>query len=101
MSNQIGILNGHISNSTSLNGKVYNKNILSAKIKTRNVLSGVMQISKKQIEYEKYKGLYDITPTIDKQELQTEKKVMIENLTIESIPFYEVANPTGETIIIG
>ena len=39
-----------------------------------------------------YVGPYDITPMFSEQVLQTEKRVMTKNVTIEKIPQYEVSN---------
>lgn len=48
-----------------------------------------------------YKGEYEITPTIDKQLLSTEDKMMDYNLIIEAIPYREEENDSGTTVVIG
>lgn len=49
-----------------------------------------------------YVGPYDIIPMFSEQILQTEKRVMTKNVTIEKIPQYEVSNDYGGvTLIMG
>lgn len=51
---------------------------------------------------ELYGGSYEITPKINAQEMQTEGKTMLENVTIKSIPFHKVGNASGgNTVHIG
>lgn len=51
---------------------------------------------------EDYEGLYDITPMFEEQVLETENKIMTNDLTVQAIPYYEVSNAQGgQTIIIG
>lgn len=52
-------------------------------------------------EYQIYEGTYRVIPTTDDQVLQTNKKLLTDNLTVEEIPIYETSNETGKTIIIG
>ena len=52
-------------------------------------------------EYQIYEGTYRVIPTTDDQVLQTDKKLLTDNLTVEEIPIYETSNETGKTIIIG
>lgn len=51
--------------------------------------------------YDTYKGDYEIVPKITSQTIYTEDKIMTENLSINPIPYYEVSNNSGQTIIIG
>ena len=49
-----------------------------------------------------YKGKYEVTPSISAQVLDTAHKVMSKDVTIKSIPYYEVDNmQQGTTVIIG
>ena len=48
-----------------------------------------------------YDGEYIVTPKTEEQSLQTKERVAMEDITVKEIPFFEVANATGETIIIG
>ena len=42
-----------------------------------------------------YTGDYDITPTIDGQVMETANKTMVEDVTINPIPYEEVTNLGG------
>lgn len=52
-----------------------------------------------QIEW--YEGPYVVTPRVSEQSLPTATKGMREDVTVEAIPYYETANPSGTTVIIG
>lgn len=48
-----------------------------------------------------YDGEYHVIPKVSEQTLQTTRKFMTKDVTIEKIPLYEVDNKKGTTIIIG
>lgn len=49
-----------------------------------------------------YTGEYEITPTITTQTLETKDKRMVDDVTVDAIPYYETTNPSGGyTVIIG
>ena len=51
-------------------------------------------------EYATYEGSYEITPRTVSQTLPTENKLLIQNLNIKSIPYYETSNETGGTTVV-
>lgn len=52
--------------------------------------------------YEMYEGSYDITPKTKAQTLETENKVLIQDMNIQAIPYYETSNEIGGvTVVIG
>lgn len=51
--------------------------------------------------YEDYDGEYTVTPTMEEQRLDTEKRTTKKDVVIKPIPYYEVSNDKGTTIIIG
>lgn len=55
------------------------------------------------VSSEEYTGYYDIIPsTYDVQTLETENKLLSDNVTIQRIPQFEVSNVSGgATLIIG
>ena len=66
-------------------------------------LSSVVDLKLDQIglDITRYKGEYDVTPTVDGFVLPTAKKVMEKDVNIRAIPFYEVSNQfDGETVYI-
>jgi len=49
-----------------------------------------------------YEGEYTVTPKTFEQTLQTENKLMEEDVTVLSIPYFETSNPqNGYTVYIG
>ena len=49
-----------------------------------------------------YHGVYEVTPNpFAEVELATEGKKMERNVVVDSIPYTEVSNPNGTTVIIG
>ena len=51
--------------------------------------------------YETYQGSYDVTPTSAVQTLDTNDKLMTDDVTVRAIPYYETRNVSGTTIYIG
>lgn len=43
----------------------------------------------------KYEGDYEVTPTVNGMELETQNKFMADDLKINAIPFFEVENTSG------
>lgn len=72
--------------------------VLSGSIVSDGVLYGSLLLP---VGYENYIGPYKVTPKIEPQSLKTADKYMTQDVTINSIPFYEVSNQKGITIIIG
>ena len=50
---------------------------------------------------ETYEGAYEITPRVIEQTFETENKYMEKDLTVLAIPYCEVSNQSGTTVIIG
>ena len=51
---------------------------------------------------EPYTGSYIVTPKTEAQEMQTKDKLMTDNVSIKSIPYFSVSNTSGgNTIYIG
>ena len=48
-----------------------------------------------------YEGAYKVTPAISSQTLPTQYKYLRDDITVLEIPYYEVSNPKGTTVIIG
>lgn len=51
-------------------------------------------------EYPYYDGEYEVTPSVDEQILETKDTVMLDDLTIKSVPYYETSNISGTTVYI-
>ena len=53
-------------------------------------------------QYDYFEGNYLIIPSVDSQTLETEGKLMKNNVNIREIPYYEVSNEaSGKTVYIG
>jgi len=48
-----------------------------------------------------YMGAYEVTPAVEAQTLPTKQKTMQNDLTVKSIPYYEMDNQNGTTVYIG
>lgn len=48
-----------------------------------------------------YNGPYEVTPKRQDQVLPTKDKTMREDVTVFEIPYYQTANPYGNTYVIG
>lgn len=52
--------------------------------------------------YEFYNGEYIVTPDVIAQYLETDSKVMRDDVTVLAVPYTEISNPDGGlTVIIG
>lgn len=47
-----------------------------------------------------YEGEYVVTPAVMAQTLPTAKKMLLNDVTVKEIPFFEVSNATGGTTVI-
>lgn len=50
---------------------------------------------------ERYSGDYEVTPNFDTQTLETENKLMTDDVTVFPIPVHRTTNPYGTTVYIG
>lgn len=63
---------------------------------------GEIQIVTKYVGGEPYEGDYSVTPKVDAQTMATKGKVMMDDVLIRSIPFFNVSNTSGgNTVYIG
>ena len=85
----------------SLKGFISAKKSINGLIATKDRISGCVNVGG-IIKQESYNESYEITPSVSQQILQTKNKTMINDLTIKSIPYYEVTNTSnGITVTIG
>lgn len=52
---------------------------------------------RENVEY--YEGDYDVTPAVNSQTLDTAKKFMGDDVTVNPIPFFDVSNTAGGTTV--
>lgn len=48
---------------------------------------------------DKYEGDYEITPKVEAQTVPTKNKVLVDDMTIKSIPIYKTSNNSGGTTV--
>lgn len=98
ISNQEGMLKGIICTNVKLVGKLSKEGTLIGHIRTDINLIGKLS---KSMDYDNYDGSYQVTPTADGQIIPTDDKRMIEDITINPIPYAEVSNQAnGITVTI-
>lgn len=68
-------------------------------ITPESTLSGIVSMPE---TFEWFSGEYRVVPAVASKVLRTKDKLMADDVTVESIPYYEVSNPQGgSTIMIG
>lgn len=87
------IINGEINAETSVNGHINTKTIIGD--------AGVGRIVVEKHDSAPYEGQYELTPSAQAQFFDTKDKRMVDDLTVKAIPYFDVANEYGRTIIIG
>jgi hypothetical protein len=60
---------------------------------------GELNIVKEYVGGDPYDGDYEVTPKVDAQTMPTKGMVMEEDVTIKSIPFFDVSNMSGGTTV--
>ena len=72
------------------------------KLSIEEMTEAVKSISTVEYDGETYTGSYTIRPEIDEQIMETEGKLMTNDVTIQAIPYHSVDNAEmGQTVIIG
>lgn len=52
-------------------------------------------------DVELYTGNYEVTPKTETQTLETKDRFMVDDVTVKSIPYFEMDNNKGTTVFIG
>ncbi len=86
-----------------LTGTLQERQKITGQIQLNNALSGVVQLPNLSPPIHPiYDGEYSVTPRFYEQTLETKEKLMIDDVTVEIIPAYEVPNIAGGlTVTIG
>lgn len=85
--------------SVVIDGESNLKGFIDGEASLSNVISGeaIQVLVTQRQDAESYTGPYTVTPKAEEQTLNTKDKVMDDDVTIESIPIYEVSNESGGT----
>ena len=71
----------------------------SSQDNTFKAVFGEVQTVTEYLGGEPYEGDYIVTPKVNEQTMPTKDKVMTEDVTIKSIPFYNVSNTSGGSTV--
>ena len=93
-------ITGNVSSTININGLLSNNNNLNSNIQSNSNISAKLSVGGSG-SYLDYSGSYDIIPNQQDQTLQTQNKILRENMLVEKIPYYETSNDYGKTVYIG
>lgn len=94
---QVDVLKGSLSAENTMRGA------LSAESSMTGALSGEQSLNAtigSAVEG-RYNGEYSFTPSKTDQVINTDYKLLTKDLVVKGIPYYEVSNESGITIVIG
>ena len=74
---------------------------ITATIRSPTIQADVYRATYTQETVPEYTGAYDVTPKTVAQTLETKDKKMKDNVSVLAIPYFEVSNTDGITVIIG
>lgn len=75
--------------------------IIRGTIKSSGAISGSMRVPIGVVPIDDYAGPYEVTPAVDAQTMDTMGKRMTDDVLVHAIPYHEVSNTDGLTVIIG
>lgn len=84
----------------TLNATFQSCNNLKASFATNTDMSGSIESTVYVPVLDDYHGPYVVTPQTVEQTLPTEDKHMVRDVTVLSVPYYEVSNQSGITVYI-
>ena len=77
---------------------------LTGQIVNKSTITGTIYVSETVYIHDRlpdYEGEYAVTPKVDEQTLDTKDRSMVEDVTVNPIPYHEVSNLYGITVSIG
>ena len=87
---------------TALADTIRDKSGVTGKLGIEEMTEAAKSISTVEYDGETYEGPYTIRPAIDAQIMETNNKLMTDDVTIQAIPYHSVDNAEmGQTVIIG
>ena len=85
-------IDGQIKGSVQLYG------VISGSLNAVQDIHGALTVSS-NLDY--YRDTYIVVPTNHEQILHTKSKVMLDDVNVKKIPYYETSNKVGTTVYIG
>lgn len=87
---------------TSFDSSQFDKSFRAEFVKSNIELKPKFKEISEVGDYKEFQGPYVVTPQAEEISLPTQDTLLKDNITIESIPFFEVSNTAGgNTIYIG
>ena len=83
-----------------LKGTLAELQSLSGSLSKPNNLTGAVVMKNEGAAYPHYEGVFEIIPTTSDQLLDTDHKVVMEDILVKEIPTYVTSNEYGVTFII-
>ena len=74
---------------------------IHATIRSPTITANVYRATYTQDTAPVYSGAYEVIPKTVAQTLETKDKKMKDNVSVLAIPYFEVSNTDGTTVIIG
>lgn len=97
---QTCVLIGHIFGKDDITGGILYETI-NGVVSSKKQITGNIALSS-EIPTNFYDGPYEVTPMVEAQTVQTKDKYMSDDLTVKSIPYFDVSNTSGgSTVYIG
>lgn len=81
-----------------ITGKLSDKETIAGALRAKSSVTGTIALNMNGVT-DRYTGEYEVTPLVTSQVLGTKQKVMIDDLTIKEIPFFDVSNTSGGTTV--
>ena len=75
--------------------------IIRGTINSSGSIEGGMRVPIGVVPIDDYTGSYEVIPAVDAQTLDTMGKRMTDDVLVHAIPYHEVSNADGLTVIIG
>lgn len=85
----------------TLNGVLKGSDTIQGQLKAQGMLVGKVGFPKCQAWQDEYEGDYDVIPKTYMQTLDTDNKVLRDEVRVHEIPYYETSNVDGVTVYIG
>lgn len=85
-----------------IEGRIFELPRITATVSTVDQLSGNIGAKTINVGGSPYEGEYEVSPTFNKQELNTRGAILQENIVVNSISVNKSANSSGgNTVVIG
>jgi len=95
-----GSVIGRVRSDAVLNGRLSSDGEISGAISADGYISGVVNYRQCN-EVTVYDGEYIVTPKTYLQTLDTDNKLMTDDVDVKAIPYFETSNAKGITVYIG